>query len=844
MKRTFLLFFILLFPVLFLSAQTDSVAVKKMSKYIGNIQTFNRLLPQEKVYLHFDNTGYIIGETIWFKAYVVTASQHRPTGLSGVLYVELLNAKGKVLETKKLKIVDGACNGDFPIDPLNVEYFPGFYEVRAYTKAMLNFGEEIVFSRVFPVFDSFHADGNYSDDDLKENLQDFDLPALRKKSESQSKINFDLYPEGGNLVSGIKSKIAFRASDENGRAIEVNGKVIDSNGEVQTSFASEHKGMGTFEYIPGIIDGKIKVKYENREYDFDFPESFEQGYIMTVNNFSKNSLTVQVEKSPGISVSTLGLSILCRGEISFFQTIVMDSFVSVLKIPKEILSSGVNQITLFDGKGEIFAERSVFIYPREEEQVVVNVSSDKEYYSPLDTVDITISVSGNRSLSGFALSVAVRDGENMPGTVGDENMATSLLLSSDLRGYVENPEYYFQSIDSKRMVALDQLMMIQGWKRYEWQEMAGIKPFDPKYDVEKSLIIKGKLAPPDGRNAEVRLKMQSENNDEFMEGTSRADKEGVFYFQPEDFYGRWDLSLTCREIEDAYKNIRLDRWFSPKLKAYTFSETSWKLKEALIDKTKLASDISSFSSIELENDSIKRMYMIPEVDIKSNRKQKKNLIYNVWEDIDKLTDREEKIPYSVHDYLLLRDIHYKFNGCGAIDPFQIIGINEEKIIIAGSFYRDYNAIFYSLYNDKWEINPSVRLKTGTHYSDIRNKHLTIKRNVLEVEKILIQGEFITFPFYSDPFTAIYIYSLKNYAMREIPGVRYTMIDGFSKPKDFFDAKQYKNGIPDSYEHRRTLYWNPNVEPDEEGRAHIRFYNNLYCRIMDINVQGLDLLFAF
>ena len=143
----------LLFICCVLSAQepgTDS-AVLRMADFVKAYNSFGLFNPQEKVYLHFDNTGYYLGETIWFKAYVTTAPQLRATELSRVLYVELLTPEGRIVETKKLKIVDGECHGEFHLT--NATYFAGFYEVRAYTRVMLNWGDDVVFSRVFPVFD-------------------------------------------------------------------------------------------------------------------------------------------------------------------------------------------------------------------------------------------------------------------------------------------------------------------------------------------------------------------------------------------------------------------------------------------------------------------------------------------------------------------------------------------------------------------------------------------------------------------------------------------------------------------------------------------------------------------
>ena len=130
---------ILLICLLLAFGRSVANDVDDIKEYARNIIDFNREYPQEKVYLHMDNRSYFIGDTIWFKAYVMDATTLRPTETSGVLYVELLNEKGVEMEHKKLRIVDGMCHGEFS---LKEDYRTGYYEIRAYTRNMLNYGNE------------------------------------------------------------------------------------------------------------------------------------------------------------------------------------------------------------------------------------------------------------------------------------------------------------------------------------------------------------------------------------------------------------------------------------------------------------------------------------------------------------------------------------------------------------------------------------------------------------------------------------------------------------------------------------------------------------------------------
>src|SRR5665647_777907 len=179
----------------------------KLIRFARNAALFSYNNPQEKVYLHFDNTGYFLGETIWFKAYVVEALNNNPSAVSKTLYVELLTPEGQLLQSKKIPIQNGICSGDFQL----MDSLPGgYYEVRAYTRCMLNFGPEVVFSRVLPVFDQPVKEGNYAD--RKITNRKFTVPNLREKNPFKERINVSFYPEGGSLVTGIKSNVAFKAT--------------------------------------------------------------------------------------------------------------------------------------------------------------------------------------------------------------------------------------------------------------------------------------------------------------------------------------------------------------------------------------------------------------------------------------------------------------------------------------------------------------------------------------------------------------------------------------------------------------------------------------------------------
>src|SRR5574344_2012415 len=204
----------------------NTSAVESLMRYAGNIHQFSSIFPQEKVYVQFDNTCYYSGETLWFKAYVVNASNlHRAP--SRVLYVELISPSGVLLKHEKLKIVAGQADGSFPLVDASTEdarekrgvmgYPSGFYEIRAYTYNMLNFSEEAIFSRVIPVYDKpKDQKAMFTSIPVIGRQEKTYVEQYRPKPYKPNNLNVSFFPEGGQALIGVPCKVAFKVTDDTG----------------------------------------------------------------------------------------------------------------------------------------------------------------------------------------------------------------------------------------------------------------------------------------------------------------------------------------------------------------------------------------------------------------------------------------------------------------------------------------------------------------------------------------------------------------------------------------------------------------------------------------------------
>ena len=320
----------ILFLLLSLSgyAQQSDEATSILS-YLQKAMNFNKVVPQEKVYLHLDNTGYFENETLWFKAYVTRTDNGRPSDLSKVLYVELLNPSGDVLKTQKYPIDSlGQSHGEMKLDTL---FGSGFYEVRAYTRYMTSWGVNAVFSRVFPIFKAPAEEGKYDDLTIKPRLYKHRDPNNRDRSDSLylraidegihsndllKTISVRFYPEGGSLVRGKKSRVALLAVDDNGNPYSGEGFVLNEAGDVLASVQTDTLGRGLFEVTP---DGSpLSFQMRNLEksdrkafQNFSLPEAREEGCVLSLDAVS-DSMSVTLQCTDSLRGSLLGYALQQR----------------------------------------------------------------------------------------------------------------------------------------------------------------------------------------------------------------------------------------------------------------------------------------------------------------------------------------------------------------------------------------------------------------------------------------------------------------------------------------------------------------------------------------------------
>lgn len=669
--------------------------------YMKRAMAFNQQLPQEKVYLHFDNTGYFKGETIWFKAYVVRADKSTLTDMSRVLYVELVNPSGDVIDTRKYQIKDGVADGC--LDLTDKIFVSGYYEVRAYTRYMVNWGNGGIFSRVFPVFDAPSKEGDYSNPFISTQSYKKRLPNIRsndsnetkevvgenQNSKSDKRLCVNFYPEGGHLIKGLNSRVAFLVTDNTGASQELGGLVLDENKEVMTSVVTRKGGRGVFELNH---DGKPKylriADADGKQHDFLLPEPEAEGLSLNMNMLGED-VTATVSASPSMVGKLLGYTLMHNGNILIADTVCCEKMFAI-PFDRQSMPSGVSQLTFFTSDGHIQAERQFFIYPRSRETDSIRITSPMKYTKPCGKIVLNLKAQPNSHIS-----VSAMDAETMVNGK-DGNALTWMLLSSEIKGYIHNPSYYFESDDREHRLEADLLMMVQGWRRYDWALMANAIDSNEEYSLfdsksadfhqplEDALYIYGTLKEKskkyDVSKAWLNINLYSMDGTHF-DGQAKVDSSGYYAFEMPEFYGELKTIFNTGVSDkngywkDASFYVGIDRRFSPARRLLMPNET--KLLD--INKSNMFNDPKALQTAQDEYQYVKiskREHVLPTVVITARKKLFEKaraawqsersgrffsqLFYDAEADADMFADKGMQVP-TLWEWLNMRNSFFSTN---------------------------------------------------------------------------------------------------------------------------------------------------------------------------------------
>ncbi len=464
---------------------TDDNPVRVLAQKAAAFYTAAR---PEKVYLHLDRPVYGTGETIWFNAYLVDGLQHRPDSLSRILYVELLSPQRQLVARRTLRIQDiGLAHGDIELDDT---LRAGTYVLRAYTNWMRNAGPAFFYQRQLQVWPAAPSQPN---DASMGATTKTNSPTSAQKT-APAKVDVQFFPEGGTLVAGLSSVVAFKAQATTGRGATVSGQLLDAQNKPVATFKSQHLGMGHFSFTPAAgqqYHARVTLPGGNTA-DYPLPAVQPSGYTLHI---ADNGDYFDVE-ARYMGATPPGPALLLsevRGYIVGLppRPLSSDGKSATWHVAKSKYPNGIAHFTLFDAQSRPQAERLAFVQ-NGVPTLRIALTADKAAYAPHERVLMKAKVtdaSGQPMNTRFSVAVAEQGAATLDANA--ETIASNLLLTSDLAGYVEEPGYYFKNQTPEVTQALDDLLLTQGWRRFVWKDvLAGTAP-SRYYGAEQVMALTG-----------------------------------------------------------------------------------------------------------------------------------------------------------------------------------------------------------------------------------------------------------------------------------------------------------------------------------------------------------------
>ena len=846
------------------------------SAITNNITRQLSVFPHEKIYLHTDKPYYITGEKIFFRAFLLDAFTNRQIARSRYVYIELVNPADSVVQ--RLRIRPDENNLFHGAIPLPEELPQGGYRIRAYTQYMQNQGESLFFSKQvrisdpqtlsvktetnFKFIENGRIDVNMHFVDVKTNeIVKPELIHLRlnqdrqftSKANNEGFVNFRLiipskaknralyiettinnriykqyiqipypegdfdvsfYPEGGRLIDGQASNVAFKAVDTHGTPLNVTGEITNSKGEMVATFKTVHDGMGDFFISPKSDEQYQAVCYNgSRTILFDLPAAQLDAFALKTT-IKENNLLVAVNKQVSTSLPELYLLIHSGGLVTYAKA--WDDSRDFVSFDKSAFPSGINHIVLLTKDLQIVSERLVFLL--NEDQGLAEFHTQKEIYREREQIQAGIQLTDaeGRPLKGNFSIAVTNDKEVITDTTS--GIFSGILLRSELRGSIEHPEYYFQKGNKEAEIAADLLMKTHGWTRYHIPDVINGNLIYPTIPFEASQeisgTVKGGLLSQPAKNFKVTLVSMGT---EFFFDQTETDENGRYVFGNFEFPDSTKFVIQALNSKDKGK---------PMTDLYIDEETfpgiheTW--NESFVQEEKNNSvllDYISKADLHYTCENGMRVIHLPEVEIKStyrdNVKYKSNLYlmpsYSISEDaiIKNGSGDIKGVFYGIPGVMVGGDIRIKGSPCGGRP---LVLIDDLPIEIDGdeSVLEFLNTI-----------------------------------NVLTIGQIdIVSGTSMAGMFgYRGCSGAIAIYTkrLEDMPSRPSFNVKEVMPLGYQTPVEFYSPKydtqeSINNPTPDF---RTTIYWKPNVITDDEGNGKLEFYSADDPATYSVIIEGVS-----
>ena len=841
-----------------LSAQTMQDTI------IANFSLMERI-PKEKLYLHLDKPFYGAGEKIWFKGYLVNATTHQDNSQSNFIITELINRSDSIVERKKIRRDSLGFHNAFTL-PATLP--AGDYYLRGYSNWMLNEDPDFFFSRNIKIGNSIDntivSSIEYQQEDdthytakikFTSNVQavfenttikylylengkiknkgkkktdengwiSISLPDLKSPAARRIEVEFDdpqyiykrtfhlpvftndfdvkFFPEGGALINIPHQNVAFKAQGADGFSKEIEGFLFNSKGDTLTNFRSEHNGMGIFTMNPVNNETYYVTVRTNDSITkrFDLPAIEPKGISIAMSHY-KQEIRYEIQKTEATEwPQKLFLLAHTRGKLAILQPINPKRTFG--KMNDSLFTEGITHFMLIDEQGNALSERLIFVPDHKPNQW--QITTDQPTYGKREKVSLQIAAKDNEGnpVEG-TFSVSITDRKSIqPDSLAD-NILSNLLLTSDLKGYVEDPAFYFLNQDARTLRSIDYLMMTHGWRRHKMENVLRTPSLNFTNYIEKGQTISGRIMGFFGANVKkgpICVLAPKYN----IIATTETDEKGQFIVNT-SFRDSTTFLVQARTKKGfAGVDILMDPPQYPVAthKAPYFNGATTFMEDYLMN-----------TRDQYYMEGGMRVYNLKEVTVTAKRERPSSKsIYTGG--INTYTVEEDRLQgYG----------QTAFDAASRLPSVTIT--NGSEIHIRNNSEPAIIVIDDIVYEDASDILKDIQVSDMSSISLLRGADAVILGPRASGGAVVITLK--------DP---------RNLPARPAQGIiTYTPL-GYSESVEFYhptyDTPEKKNAQRSDF--RSTVYWNPELRLDAEGKATIEYYTPDSTAPEDIIIEGVD-----
>ncbi|MEJ7777986.1 MAG: TonB-dependent receptor plug domain-containing protein [Daejeonella sp.] len=644
-----------------------------------------------------------------------------------------------------------------------------------------------------------------------------------KSTSNEADVQF--FPESGELVNGIRSRVGFKAVGPDGLGMNVTGYITDGTNAKLAEFKSEHAGMGHFRIVPHSSQAiTAHIRFEDgSEKTYPLPRILPQGYVLSVTNTDAENLGITVTTNQPVTADSKFTLIAQTNGFVFFvakNKIEAQSFTST--VSKKRFPTGILQLTLFSPENVPVAERLVFI--NHSDFLDIGVSSSKAEYQKREKIKLTLDVKDHKDQPTIgSLSVSVVDESKVPFEESKETtIISNLLLSSDLQGFIENPNYYFHEIDENKIRNLDNLLLTQGWRRFEWKNILSNSYPTLSFMPETNMEISGRVKGLNGKPvAGGRVTLFSSVGDAILMDTL-TDQKGEFRFQNLYFKDSTKFIVQARNEKDR-KNVEIElNRIPPQL-------VTRNKNAAMVEVNVNRSMLAYLKNSRNQFDDLRRYGLI----------NRSIMLAEV-----KVVEKQPVLKNSSN-----------LNGAGNADAI----IKSDQLQncmdlaqclqgrVSGILVR--NGIVYSMRSMSSSFSGPVPMQIIIDGMYVEPEFLTsINPNDVESIEVLKSGANTAIYGMRGGGGVLVINTKRGETNKDYrsysPGVITYNPQGIYRGREFYSPNYEDPKINSKVaDLRTTIYWNPNVISDSTGKASVEFFNadgtgNYKAIVEGINVNGI------